>query len=184
MYIAPRFVLLLVSELIFEYFLPFLSSFVESENYCAPQINYQCVAKYSVAVVSSNGKTLQRMIFNALAIIIYVNSLSTLLLQKPRCVSRLEPNTLVCLQAMEQMAMKNQGRITCPRTGAVCNFQDLSKAYISWCFGLPRGCERTGLSILNHWVQNVINGVQYFHCRGGTAFGIWFWYAIGSMFIG
>jgi hypothetical protein len=34
-------------------------------------------------------------------------------------------------KAMEQMAMRNQGRITCPRTGAVCNFQDLSKAYIS-----------------------------------------------------
>ena len=33
------------------------------------------------------------------------------------------------------MAMRNQGRITCPRTGAICNFQDLSKAYISWCFG-------------------------------------------------
>jgi hypothetical protein len=34
-------------------------------------------------------------------------------------------------KAMDQMAMRNQGRITCPRTGAVCNFQDLSKAYIS-----------------------------------------------------
>lgn len=34
-------------------------------------------------------------------------------------------------KAMEQMAMRNQGRIICPRTGAVCNFQDLSKAYIS-----------------------------------------------------
>lgn len=34
-------------------------------------------------------------------------------------------------KAMEQMAMRNQGKITCPRTGVVCNFQDLSKAYIS-----------------------------------------------------
>ncbi|XP_024383272.1 protein MAEA homolog [Physcomitrium patens] len=34
-------------------------------------------------------------------------------------------------KAMEQMAMRNQGKIVCPRTGAVYNFSELAKAYIS-----------------------------------------------------
>lgn len=35
------------------------------------------------------------------------------------------------LQAMEAMAEKNHGEITCPKTGFKCDFSDLSKAYIS-----------------------------------------------------
>ncbi|KAM1182789.1 hypothetical protein ACFX14_001159 [Malus domestica] len=34
-------------------------------------------------------------------------------------------------KALEEMARKNDGKITCPRTGLVCNFTDLVKAYIS-----------------------------------------------------
>ncbi|KAK1322481.1 hypothetical protein QJS10_CPA03g01158 [Acorus calamus] len=34
-------------------------------------------------------------------------------------------------KALEDMAKKNDGKITCPRTGYVCNFTDLVKAYIS-----------------------------------------------------
>ncbi|CAM6095227.1 unnamed protein product [Calypogeia fissa] len=34
-------------------------------------------------------------------------------------------------KSLEDMAKKNQGKVTCPRTGVVCNFTDLSKAYIS-----------------------------------------------------
>lgn len=34
-------------------------------------------------------------------------------------------------KAMVQMAMENQGKITCPRTSVVCNFSELAKAYIS-----------------------------------------------------
>ncbi|EXB88501.1 hypothetical protein L484_017254 [Morus notabilis] len=34
-------------------------------------------------------------------------------------------------QALEEMAKKNNGKITCPRTGFVCNYKDLVKAYIS-----------------------------------------------------
>ncbi|XP_077215234.1 lisH/CRA/RING-U-box domains-containing protein [Tasmannia lanceolata] len=34
-------------------------------------------------------------------------------------------------KALEQMAKKNDGKITCPRTGVVCNFTDLVKAFIS-----------------------------------------------------
>jgi macrophage erythroblast attacher len=34
-------------------------------------------------------------------------------------------------KSLEDMAKKNQGKITCPRTGLECNFTDLSKAYIS-----------------------------------------------------
>ncbi|CAL9174148.1 unnamed protein product [Musa hybrid cultivar] len=34
-------------------------------------------------------------------------------------------------KALEEMASKNEGKITCPRTGEVCNFTDLMKAYIS-----------------------------------------------------
>ncbi|MCO5587075.1 hypothetical protein L7F22_041021 [Adiantum nelumboides] len=33
--------------------------------------------------------------------------------------------------ALEEMARLNDGKITCPRTGLVCNFSELSKAYIS-----------------------------------------------------
>jgi hypothetical protein len=35
------------------------------------------------------------------------------------------------MQALEEMAKSNNGKITCPRTGYVCNFNELSKAYIS-----------------------------------------------------
>ncbi|XP_057522677.1 protein MAEA homolog [Amaranthus tricolor] len=34
-------------------------------------------------------------------------------------------------KALEDMALKNNGKITCPRTGAVCNYTDLAKAFIS-----------------------------------------------------
>lgn len=34
-------------------------------------------------------------------------------------------------KALEEMAKKNNGSITCPRTGYVCNLNDLVKAYIS-----------------------------------------------------
>ncbi|XP_073003345.1 protein MAEA homolog [Typha latifolia] len=34
-------------------------------------------------------------------------------------------------KALEEMASKNEGKITCPRTGYICNFSDLVKAYIS-----------------------------------------------------
>ncbi|KAJ8493370.1 hypothetical protein OPV22_015091 [Ensete ventricosum] len=34
-------------------------------------------------------------------------------------------------KALEEMASKKEGKITCPRTGEVCNFTDLTKAYIS-----------------------------------------------------
>ncbi|XP_024024729.1 protein MAEA homolog [Morus notabilis] len=34
-------------------------------------------------------------------------------------------------KALEEMAKKNNGKITCPRTGFVCNYKDLVKAYIS-----------------------------------------------------
>ncbi|KAK4758036.1 hypothetical protein SAY87_019337 [Trapa incisa] len=34
-------------------------------------------------------------------------------------------------KALEEMSRKNDGRITCPRTGMVCNYTDLVKAYIS-----------------------------------------------------
>ncbi|GMN51214.1 hypothetical protein TIFTF001_020364 [Ficus carica] len=34
-------------------------------------------------------------------------------------------------KALEEMAKKNNGKITCPRTGFVCNIKDLVKAYIS-----------------------------------------------------
>ncbi len=37
------------------------------------------------------------------------------------------------IQALEEMAKTNQGKITCPRTNEVCNFSDLARAYISWC---------------------------------------------------
>lgn len=34
-------------------------------------------------------------------------------------------------KALEDMASKNNGKITCPRTGLVCNYSDAIKAYIS-----------------------------------------------------
>ncbi|GAB4836511.1 hypothetical protein Ancab_001423 [Ancistrocladus abbreviatus] len=34
-------------------------------------------------------------------------------------------------KALEEMARKNHGKITCPRTGLVCNYSDLAKAFIS-----------------------------------------------------
>ncbi|RXH94351.1 hypothetical protein DVH24_024035 [Malus domestica] len=34
-------------------------------------------------------------------------------------------------KALEEMARKNDGKITCPRTGFICNYTDLVKAYIS-----------------------------------------------------
>ncbi|MBA0571241.1 hypothetical protein Golob_004825 [Gossypium lobatum] len=34
-------------------------------------------------------------------------------------------------KALKEMAEKNNGKITCPRTGLVCNYSDLVKAYIS-----------------------------------------------------
>ncbi|KAH9613957.1 hypothetical protein KSS87_005102 [Heliosperma pusillum] len=34
-------------------------------------------------------------------------------------------------KALEEMARRNNGKITCPRTGVVCNYSDLAKAYIS-----------------------------------------------------
>ncbi|XP_040379771.1 protein MAEA homolog [Oryza brachyantha] len=34
-------------------------------------------------------------------------------------------------KALDEMAKKNGGKVTCPRTGDVCNFADLVKAYIS-----------------------------------------------------
>ena len=34
-------------------------------------------------------------------------------------------------QALEEMAKKNNGKVTCPRTGTVCDLTKLSKAYIS-----------------------------------------------------
>ncbi|XP_050155257.1 protein MAEA homolog isoform X3 [Malus sylvestris] len=34
-------------------------------------------------------------------------------------------------KALEEMARKNDGKITCPRTGLICNYTDLVKAYIS-----------------------------------------------------
>ncbi|XP_021767804.1 macrophage erythroblast attacher-like [Chenopodium quinoa] len=34
-------------------------------------------------------------------------------------------------KALEDMARRNNGKITCPRTGVVCNYSDLAKAFIS-----------------------------------------------------
>ncbi|MBA0697764.1 hypothetical protein Goshw_012748 [Gossypium schwendimanii] len=34
-------------------------------------------------------------------------------------------------KALKEMAEKNNGKITCPRTGLVCSYSDLVKAYIS-----------------------------------------------------
>ncbi|XP_071711220.1 protein MAEA homolog [Rutidosis leptorrhynchoides] len=34
-------------------------------------------------------------------------------------------------KALEEMATKNSGKITCPRTGLVCNYTEVTKAYIS-----------------------------------------------------
>jgi len=34
-------------------------------------------------------------------------------------------------QALEEMAKKNDGKVTCPRTGDVCNYTELVKAFIS-----------------------------------------------------
>ncbi|CAI0411570.1 unnamed protein product [Linum tenue] len=34
-------------------------------------------------------------------------------------------------KALEEMAKKNYGKVTCPRTGLVCNYSDVVKAYIS-----------------------------------------------------
>jgi hypothetical protein len=34
-------------------------------------------------------------------------------------------------KALEEMAKKNNGKITCPRTGLVCNYSEVVKAYIS-----------------------------------------------------
>ncbi|KAM3698178.1 hypothetical protein ACB098_06G169600 [Castanea mollissima] len=34
-------------------------------------------------------------------------------------------------KALEEMSRKNNGKITCPRTGLICNYTDLVKAYIS-----------------------------------------------------
>ncbi|PHT54259.1 hypothetical protein CQW23_08721 [Capsicum baccatum] len=34
-------------------------------------------------------------------------------------------------KALEEMAKRNDGRITCPRTGYTCNYTELIKAYIS-----------------------------------------------------
>jgi hypothetical protein len=34
-------------------------------------------------------------------------------------------------KALEDMAKKNNGKITCPKTGVVCNYSDVVKAYIS-----------------------------------------------------
>ncbi|VVB05721.1 unnamed protein product [Arabis nemorensis] len=34
-------------------------------------------------------------------------------------------------KALKEMAEKNEGKVTCPRTGLVCNYTDLVKAYIS-----------------------------------------------------
>ena len=36
------------------------------------------------------------------------------------------------LQALEDMAAKNDGMVTCPRSGEMCRFTDLRKVYISW----------------------------------------------------
>lgn len=42
------------------------------------------------------------------------------------------PNGYVySLKALEEMAKKNNGKITCPRTGHICNYSDVVKAYIS-----------------------------------------------------
>ncbi|KAK9148328.1 hypothetical protein Scep_007085 [Stephania cephalantha] len=42
------------------------------------------------------------------------------------------PNGYVyCTKALEEMAKKNDGKITCPRTGLVCNYSELVKAFIS-----------------------------------------------------
>jgi len=34
------------------------------------------------------------------------------------------------LQALEEMAAKNEGIVTCPRSGATCEFKELRKAFI------------------------------------------------------
>jgi macrophage erythroblast attacher len=34
-------------------------------------------------------------------------------------------------KALDEMAKKNGGKVTCPRTGDICNYTDLVKAYIS-----------------------------------------------------
>lgn len=39
--------------------------------------------------------------------------------------------SLLHWQALEEMAKKNNGKITCPRTGLVCNYSEVVKAYIS-----------------------------------------------------
>lgn len=36
------------------------------------------------------------------------------------------------IQALEEMAAKNGGMVTCPRTGATCTFSSLRKVFISW----------------------------------------------------
>lgn len=39
--------------------------------------------------------------------------------------------SLIQCQALEEMASKNNGNITCPRTGLVCNYSEVVKAFIS-----------------------------------------------------
>ncbi|KAI9387705.1 hypothetical protein POPTR_010G213950v4 [Populus trichocarpa] len=34
-------------------------------------------------------------------------------------------------KALEEMAKRNDGKVTCPRTSLVCNYSELVKAYIS-----------------------------------------------------
>lgn len=38
---------------------------------------------------------------------------------------------LFAWQALEEMAKSNDGKVTCPRTGAVFNYTQLVKAFIS-----------------------------------------------------
>lgn len=35
------------------------------------------------------------------------------------------------VQALEDMAAKNEGMVTCPRTGEICHFTELRKVYVS-----------------------------------------------------
>ena len=46
---------------------------------------------------------------------------------------------VLCQQALENMAMDNDGRVVCPRTQEIYHVDELEKVYVMWTT-LPYGC--------------------------------------------
>lgn len=55
---------------------------------------------------------------------------------------------IIIKQALEEMAKQNHGKITCPRTGLVCDYTDLNKVYVSW--------KRLGLELITCNISHTI----------------------------